>query len=176
MLMCPILMDHCAVPTFIKAEPEVAFSYPDDFGPTALDEEALSELPRYCFPYQANSTAVLEAQSFAFLWHGAALFGFCIQAEPETRSSDIESICLVTKLGWHDVFHRLIRQIDIIWKLGPKHRPKIRTFLDSLLVPRQKEERSYKVPYPIEFGIAPFLIDRLVYPHHALQLHHAVPH
>ena len=62
------------------------------------------------------------------------------------------------------MFHRLVRQIDIIWRLGLKHRPKIRTFLDSLLVPRKKEERSYRVPYPDEFGIAPFLIDRCVFP------------
>jgi hypothetical protein len=126
-----------------------------------MDPETISELPRFCFPYQGNDAAAVEMQYFAFRWHGAAaMYGFCIQNAPPNPSADVKTVCIVTKLGWHDVFHHLVRQINVIWRSPTAVREKLNVFLDALLVPRAPEVRSYSVPFPDEFGLDPFLVDR----------------
>ena len=147
------------VPPTGGINPNIKFRYPDDDSNKALDAEFFHEFPRYCFPYHDKANAGLRAQKFTFYWGGAALYGFCIQNEPATPASDVESICVVTKLGWHGVFHSLAHQINALWQT-PAKRGHLKQYLDTANIRLNTTLAKREITFGKELFVKPFVIQR----------------
>eukprot|EP00039_Didymoeca_costata_P030715 m.31006 g.31006 ORF g.31006 m.31006 type:complete len:607 (-) comp8268_c0_seq1:36-1856(-) len=149
-----------SVPPTGGITPKSQFVYvPDNLGvESVLDEAKLGELPRFCFPYHEKATACLKPQSFTFFWPGASLYGFVIQNEPPTPASNIEAICLVTKLEWHAVFKSFTKHLNNIWN-KKNWQSVFKSILEKYAIIVRDATQKFDLPPPLE-GIKPFSFEK----------------
>ncbi|XP_031434017.1 DENN domain-containing protein 1A isoform X3 [Clupea harengus] len=88
------------------SDPEVRRRFPEDY----IDQETLQTLPRFCFPFSADSLSVSQVgQNFTFVLtdiESKQRFGFC------RLSSGAHSChCILSYLPWFEIFYRLLNTL-----------------------------------------------------------------
>ncbi|XP_063065998.1 DENN domain-containing protein 1A isoform X2 [Engraulis encrasicolus] len=88
------------------SDPEVRRRFPEDY----IDQETLQTVPKFCFPFSADSLSVSQVgQNFTFVLtdiESKQRFGFC------RLSSGAHSChCIVSYLPWFEVFYRLLNTL-----------------------------------------------------------------
>ncbi|XP_041915025.1 DENN domain-containing protein 1A isoform X5 [Alosa sapidissima] len=87
-------------------DPEVRRRFPEDY----IDQETLQTLPKFCFPFSADSLSVSQVgQNFTFVLtdiESKQRFGFC------RLSSGAHSChCILSYLPWFEVFYKLLNTL-----------------------------------------------------------------
>ncbi|XP_062410945.1 DENN domain-containing protein 1A isoform X3 [Sardina pilchardus] len=87
-------------------DPEVRRRFPEDY----IDQETLQTVPKFCFPFSADSLSVSQVgQNFTFVLtdiESKQRFGFC------RLSSGAHSChCILSYLPWFEVFYKLLNTL-----------------------------------------------------------------
>ncbi|KAL2100082.1 hypothetical protein ACEWY4_004476 [Coilia grayii] len=88
------------------SDPEVRRRFPEDY----IDQETLQTLPKFCFPFSADSLSVSQVgQNFTFVLtdiESKQRFGFC------RLSSGAHSChCILSYVPWFEVFYKLLNTL-----------------------------------------------------------------
>ncbi|XP_062333579.1 DENN domain-containing protein 1A isoform X2 [Osmerus eperlanus] len=90
-------------PGTVGTDPEVRRRFPEDY----IDQETLQTVPKFCFPFSADSLSVSQVgQNFTFVLtdiESKQRFGFC-----RLSSGAHSCYCILSYLPWFEVFYKLL--------------------------------------------------------------------